>query len=510
MKILSVAGSREIDRRAIEDLGIPAVVLMENAAIGVADAICEAFGHLDHVAIFCGPGNNGGDGYAVARHLDRRGFQVKLIAVGPAPVTDEARLQHDICRRQEMAVLDWPEEGRIDREECDWELAVDALFGLGLSRPLTGPFHAAVREIRERGTPVVAVDLPSGLNGDSCRPLGSHVEADLTVTFETLKPAHVLPPAADLAGEIAIADLGISRAVAGGVESNMTWVDGAHVGERLPARRRDAHKGDFGRVLVVAGSPGFSGAAVLTARTALRCGAGLVTCAVPETLMTTVEAASLETMTLGLPSGAHGGLSSWAVEPVLEAAAQVDTLAIGPGLGSHAETRAAVRDIVLGTAGRVVIDASALDAFAGDLEALRERDGETVLTPHGGELSRLLDRPSAELAFDRAASAIEAAERSGACVVFKGARSLTASPDGLLFVNSSGNSGMATAGTGDVLTGVLAALLALPMDTVEAAACGVWLHGRAGDRAAQGLGEAGMTAGDLMEALPLVLEERWG
>ncbi len=507
MRVLTVEGSREVDRLASEEYGIPSLILMENAAIGVADAICEIFPEVERVTIFCGPGNNGGDGLAVGRHLDRRGYAVSLVLVGERPLEGDAAVQERICRLQGLPLARWRHEKDLTLATLDWDLAVDALFGSGLSRALSGIYRDVVELLNGSPAPRVAIDLPSGLSGDSAQLLGPHVLADLTVTFEALKPAHVLPPACDAAGELVVTDLGVSATLAERAESDMTFTTLDLAGSWLPERARDAHKGTFGHVLVAAGSPGFAGAAVLAARGAILGGAGLVTCAVPESLLSTVDAASLESMTLGLPAGEHGGFNADSVEPLLAAAAERSVLALGPGIGSHAQTREAARRMVLEATVPVVLDASGLDAFAGDLGALRGRRAPTVLTPHPGELARLSDRDPRAVTDDRPSAVREAARSSGAVVVLKGRRSLTAAPDGHLFVNSTGNPGMGTGGTGDVLTGAIAAFLALGLEPVIGAALGVFVHGLAGDMAAEEGGEASLTASDLLGMLPAAMHE---
>jgi ADP-dependent NAD(P)H-hydrate dehydratase / NAD(P)H-hydrate epimerase len=510
MKVLTAAAMRALDERAIREIGLPALVLMENAALGVVDAIGEAFPGVERIAVFCGPGNNGGDGLAVARHLLTRGLQPTawLLHGGRAPGEDCAR-QLAICRALGMAVAEVGDEAELAAAlatAAEAEVVVDALFGTGLGRPLEGLFAAAVVGIAAVGLPVVAVDLPSGLDASSHRLPGPHVRAALTVTFAAPKVAHVLDPAAYACGALAVADLGFPAALVDEAEGDLELLIGEELAGLLPRRRAAAHKGDFGHVLVVAGSPGKSGAAVLAARAAVRAGAGLVTAAVPTPLLPVVEIGSLESMTLALPADEEGRLRPDAVDALL-GDPRWTVLAVGPGLGVDGDTPAAVRRLACRATQPLVLDADGVNAFAGRPEDLRERGAPTVLTPHPGELARLLGVTTASVSEDRLAAAREAAARTGAVVVLKGHRTLVASPDGPTAVNATGNPGLASGGSGDVLTGLLAALLAQGLDAYDAACLGTHLHGRAADLLIAQRGGVAIAAGDLVETLGAAFTE---
>jgi NAD(P)H-hydrate epimerase len=513
MRILSAESMREVDRTAIEDLGIPSMVLMENAAIGVADAIGEIYGDAESAVIFCGPGNNGGDGLAIARHLAVRGYEVRIFLMTDRALRGDAEVQLGICRRQGLHIQDIEsEEGLIEALEhaSESDVIVDALFGTGLARPLDGLYAELVEELNDLDVPRVAVDLPSGLNGSRSTPLGPHVQADLTVTFAAPKIAHVFPPASEAVGELVVADLGIPPELVDEVAEEggaLYLLRSEELADLLPPREPGTHKGDYGHALIVAGSPGKGGAAILAARAAVRAGAGLVTAAVPEPVLTVVDLGSIESMTLGLPCRASGQLAAVAADRVLAAAEGKSVLALGPGLGQEEETAEAIRRIALETALPLVLDADGINAFAGWAGGLRSRQAETVLTPHPGELGRLLGIPTADVQADRIGSVRRAAAETGAVVVLKGYRTLVATPEGEINVNPTGNPGMASGGTGDVLTGLIAGLIAQGLEALDAALLGVYLHGLAGDLAVVEAGEVGLTAGDLLTFLPAAFQE---
>jgi hydroxyethylthiazole kinase-like uncharacterized protein yjeF len=516
MRILTAEAMREVDRSAIEGLGLPSLVLMENAALGVVDAISESTGPIGQAtsaAIVCGPGNNGGDGLAIARHLAIRGWTVRIFLVtGGRELSADAGAHLAVCRRMGLEIEEVTDSTGVRaalESTRELDLIVDALFGTGLGRPLDGVFAELVEGLNELPRPRVAVDLPSGLNGSLHRPLGLCVRADLTVTFAALKVAHVLPPASEAVGELVVADLGIPPRLVEAVEEpagRLHLLVGEELATSLPPRERSGHKGSYGHALLVAGSPGKAGAAILAARGAVRAGAGLVTVAVPEPILPTVDLGSLESMTLGLPASVFGMIAGEAVERVLEAVAGKAVLALGPGLGQDADAAAAIRRMVLEGPLPVVADADALNAFAGHAGELKGRREATVLTPHPGELSRLLGTPTAELQDDRVAAARRAAEETGAIVVLKGSLTLIATPARDVWINPTGNPGMGTGGSGDVLTGILAGLIAqreaFSLEVLDAVLLAVYLHGLAGDLAAGRRGEQALAAADLLDFLP--------
>jgi NAD(P)H-hydrate epimerase len=493
---------RALDRHTTEKLGIPGELLMECAGRLVA-ALAEAErAPGGRVLVLCGPGNNGGDGLVAARHLHLRGVPVAV-----ALAADSARLRGDAARNLERA-----ERAGVPLLGARWraepgDLLVDALFGTGLARALEGEAAAAVRRLlaARPGCRVLAVDLPSGLHADTGQPLGPCVQADLTVTLSLPKLGLALEPGRSLAGRVIVGRIGIADEAPGAVlGASLLTARGA--GALLPARPPDGHKGSFGHVLVAAGSPGKTGAAALAAEGAARGGAGLVTIACPASANPILEVKCTEAMTAPLPDTAEGEFAAEAAAPLLALARERDALVLGPGLGRGPAPRELVRRAVPRAALPLVLDADGLMAFAGEPEALRARRAPSVLTPHPGEAGALLGEDPRELNRDRAAAARRLAERSGAVVALKGAATVIAEPGGRVRVNPTGGPVLATGGTGDVLAGLVGALLAQGLAPFDAASAAVFLPGVAGDRLAAAVGRAGALAGELCREIPPAAE----
>lgn len=508
MRILDSRAARRLDEVARQEFRIPSLVLMENAAIAVVDALLSWQPDATRIGVLCGPGNNGGDGYAVARQLRTRGAEAVLFSWCDPGRT---RGTHAELQRQ-MALACDIEERSLDApaarlELRDFDVLIDALLGIGISRPLDGALAEIVAAVNAARRPVLAVDLPTGLDAGREAPIGPAIRADRTVTFVAPKVATVFPPARDLCGEVLVADLGapLEDVEAAADEEGLELLTTDEAARWVMPRPVDSHKGDLGHLLIVAGSAGHLGAAVLAARGALRTGVGLLTVAAPAEAMPTIHGGAREAMTAGFSTEAASG--AWAprtVEQLHAAALGKTALAVGPGLGSAPATAAGVRELVSEWSGPLVLDADGLNAFAGKLEALAGRSGPTVMTPHPGEMGRLLGSSAAAVQSDRRGAARAAARRSGAVVILKGHLTLVASPEGSLVVCPFGNAGMASGGMGDVLTGVAGALLARGYDPFVAAQLAVYLHGSAGDRVAAERGLEGLLATDLAEELPAV------
>jgi len=510
MKIVTAKEMRNIDRRAIREFGIPGPVLMENAASAALAEMDKFFDGLAgvKVGIICGKGNNGGDGLALARRLRIRGVPVRCALLAPfASVAGEARLNLSILRKTDVEIL--PNAGsRALAEIIEWsDVLVDAMLGVGLDAPLKGRYADAVMMMNVSGRPIVALDIPTGINADTGAVMGAAVRADLTVTMALPKRGLVLHPGAAHAGVVRVADIGIPTEVIERENVRVTLLGRGTLEGALKRREPDTHKGDYGHLLIVAGSPGKAGAAALSARAALRSGAGLLTVAAPLGIVPVIQQLIAEAMCIPSAESIDGTLGIGAEDELFKSAGKMTACAIGPGLSRHHETVQTVRSLVRRCAVPMVIDADGLNALAGALDILKRAKAPVVLTPHPGEMARLADLSSEDVQRDRINVASSFAERYNVVLVLKGAATVIATPSGDVYVNASGNPGMATAGTGDALTGMIGSFLAQGYPAVQAACLGVTLHGRAGDLAAKEKGEAGMIAGDLIEKIPDAIRE---
>jgi len=548
MKILTASQMREVDRLTTERYGVPSLLLMENAGRSVVCALQSHFPNLAQlrIAICCGKGNNGGDGFVVARHLIMRRIQPQvLLFATPEEVRGDAATNLGILQKMGVPVQFVPErefsEESIQRlfRGLAADLVVDALLGTGARLPVTGFMGAIIQEIR-RFPRVVAIDIPSGVDCDARLAeagVGVAVRAELTVTFTAPKPAHVFGSRDGAIPHWVLAPIGSPTDL---VEDPHHWLN--HFPEEEAAailrqfqRRQDSHKGDYGHVLAIAGSVGKTGAACLTAKAALLAGAGLVTLATPVTCLSAVAGQLLEVMTEPLEATDSGCVSAKAfdygrMETLLD---KKDLMVVGPGLSGHVETTGFVRRLVEETAQPLVLDADGINAFVGATKLLNGQKRVLVLTPHPGEFSRLVGRSTADVQADRVTLARDFAQERGLHLVLKGHRTVYASPRGQVFVNSTGNPGMATGGSGDVLAGILAGLLgqAIRVPSGEAGltpnsefvrpfespsepqilenviALGVFLHGFAGDLAAKTQGEKSLIASDIMAHLPTAFQK---
>ncbi|HEX5475621.1 MAG TPA: NAD(P)H-hydrate dehydratase [Vicinamibacterales bacterium] len=503
MRVLNSQQMREADRQTTEEIGIPSIVLMENAGRQAVAAMEAAYDDLaaGRVGILCGRGNNGGDGFVVARTLAQRGIESIVFLLGSvAEVRGDARANLEILGHLGITVVEiasaqeW-ELHFSELSEC--ALIVDAILGTGFHGALSGLLETVVADVNGLGAPIVAIDLPTGLSADTHEVTGDAIEASMTVTLASPKIPLVLPPADAYAGDLVIADIGIPQAVIDEVDG--PWLElltRERMREIVPARAAESHKGDFGRILVIAGSLGRTGAAHLAALGALKSGAGLVTIATPRSCVPVVASMMPEYMTEPLEETASGGVDFGAVERALDI--QTDVIAIGPGLGRDPSTVAFVQAIVERAGVPLVLDADALNAFAGEADRLVGRDGvDVIVTPHPGEIARLLGVPIEQVQSDRVAHAREFATAHRVHTVLKGHRTVIAGPEGRAFVNVTGNAGMATGGTGDLLTGMIAAWFAQLLDAEAACKLAVYLHGTAGDLAEADEGEVALLPTDI-------------
>ncbi|MBS3886380.1 MAG: NAD(P)H-hydrate dehydratase [Dethiobacter sp.] len=499
MDVVTAARMREIDLQATQDYGIPSVVLMENAGLRVAEAIREG-GSGTNIVIVAGRGNNGGDGFVVARHL----FQEKNVSVWTAASLAEyegaARVNFSILQKLGISHRNLQEEGALAALAsalAQADLVVDALLGTGIARDVE-PFYAAIIKLINAGkAPVLSVDIPSGVCADTGKIRGMAVQAKMTITFGLPKQGLLLFPGAAFTGRLEVAQIGIPPALLTG--SSCALLTAATVGSMIPQRPADAHKGTFGTVLLVGGSLGMSGALTLAARAALRGGCGLLFAATPRSVQQIVAGQVAEAMTIPLPESSSGYLQRDALDLLREKWSSCQAVAVGPGLTQNEEILPVLAGVLSECLLPVVLDADALNLLARHRGLLSGRRAPLILTPHPGEAARLLSCSSAEIQADRLGAVREMAKIYRSIVVLKGAHSLVCSPDGETSFNVTGNSGMASAGCGDVLTGLLAALIAQGVDALSAARLGVYLHGLAGDLAVKFTGQSALLAGDVIE-----------
>jgi NAD(P)H-hydrate epimerase len=507
MRILNAAQMREADRYTIEEIGIPSLVLMENAGRQVVAAMEAAYeARLEgRVGVLCGRGNNGGDGFVVARTLIQRGVDAAVFIIGSlSDVRGDARTNLDILGRLGVTVVEIGDEQTWElhfSEISQCTLIVDAIFGTGLKSPLGGMMETVVADINAAGIPIVAIDLPSGLSADTPHLIGDCIDASMTVTLAAPKLPLVLPPGEAHAGDVVIADIGIPSDVLDGLEGpHIELLTPEQVRTLVEPRAPEAHKGDFGRLTIVAGSIGKTGAAHLAATGALRSGAGLVTVATPASCLPILASMGPEFMTEPLAEARNGTLLPSAVDYVLEL--QQDVIACGPGLGRDPAVAEFVRALVDRATVPLVLDADALTVLAEDPSGLVGREERAIIiTPHPGEMARLTGASVDEVQANRIQMAADFAATHRLYVVLKGHRTIIATPEGHIFINPTGNAGMATGGTGDVLTGMIAAWLAQLLDAEAACRLAVFLHGAAGDLAEGAEGQVAMTATDLIAQL---------
>jgi ADP-dependent NAD(P)H-hydrate dehydratase / NAD(P)H-hydrate epimerase len=519
MKVLTASEMREVDRLTTERHGIPSLTLMENAGRAVGEFVRARFPHLErrNVVVLCGKGNNGGDGFVVARHLLQMGVRpVVFLFAAPEEMHGDA----DANRRR------YQESGgdlRVVRDSGAWQasksalgsahIIVDALLGTGVRGRVEGLLRDAIDSInlRQRSAAIIAVDIPSGLSSDEWDPMSDCVTAEHTVTFTAPKLGMLQGLAERFVGELHVCDIGSPHELIDEIgKGRARWLEPREFSAFAAPRKPSGHKGDYGHALIVAGSVGKSGAAVLASWAALRTGAGLVTCATPEPVLASVAAHTPEIMTEPLAATEAGTIAMRCFESGEFGAAAKGkrAIGIGPGLSTHPETQRFVRAALANREIPIILDADGINAFAGSAGELRNDAGGLVITPHPGEMARLLGCETKEIQSRRIEVAVKAAAEANAVVVLKGHQTVVGAPDGRVYVNSTGNPGMGTGGTGDVLTGILAGLVAqyghrgseVPLERIVA--FGVYLHGLAGDIAYAGTGEAPLMASDLIYAIP--------
>lgn len=509
--IVTAEQMRALDHRTITEAQVPSLTLMERAGTGVVTQLEARFGPLagKSIVILCGKGNNGGDGFVIGRLLRRKKSRVHvLLLASPSDLSRDAKTMYQrLVRSAGPSVVTRPADAEAIRQRlAAGDVIVDAMLGTGLSAPVTGIFRDAIEAITAAGRPTVAVDLPSGLHADSGMVLGAAIRADLTVTFGLPKAGLYSGSGIDCAGTVRLVDIGIPASFVQAIGSRLMLLTETAARATLPPRRLASHKGTYGHVGIIAGSVGKTGAAAMAALAALRVGTGLVTAAVPSSVNDILEAKLLEVMTLPLPETKARTFARSGLDRLLAFADARDAVAIGPGLTTHPETVDLVQQFVKRVDKPCVLDADALNALAGKSSLLTECKRPPIITPHPGEMARLeTEATTQSVNDDRLGTATRFARERGVFVILKGARTVIARPDGMAAICPTGNPGMATAGTGDILTGMIGGLLAQGLTPWDAACAATYFHGLAGDLAARHLGQAGMIARDLIRYIPHAL-----
>jgi hydroxyethylthiazole kinase-like uncharacterized protein yjeF len=500
MKVSTVSEMRELDRRAIEEFGVAAELLMENAGQAVYFALLNEFGiEGKRFVVFCGLGNNGGDGLVVARKLHSSGGSVKVFVLGdPGRFKGAAKTSADIVSRLPIEVrqIESAEEAQTEVAHCN--CIVDAILGTGLTREVTGLYRDVIERINGSGKTVFSIDIPSGVHGDTGKAMGAAVRADVTVTFGLPKIGNMLFPGYDLGGKLYVSHISFPPIM---YDADTLKVEISPPTE-LPPRGKDGHKGDFGQALFIAGAAGYFGAPYLSALSFLKAGGGYSRLAAPRSIVPFIASKGSEIVFVPQVETDSGSIALQNKPALLELSERMDMVILGPGLSLDSETQQLVRELTAETNKPLLIDGDGITAVCQDLGIVKERQAETILTPHLGEMSRLTGTSVREIDANKVDVLQRTAAELNATVVLKGAHSLIGYPDGRVFINMSGNPGMATAGSGDVLTGTIAAMFGLGLPLSTSVRQGVFAHGLAGDLAAEDWGEDGITAQDILDYLP--------
>ena len=513
MYLVTAQEMRDFDKLAIEDFGIPGIVLMENAGRTTFHILRKHLGEDIQdlrVAVVAGPGNNGGDGYVIARYLINHGADVTTFLLSPREkIKGDALTNLQILEKMSAQIVQIADESSFEDAACSWQeadLIVDAILGTGLTSEVRSPFRDAILAINESPAVRLAVDLPSGLDADTGLILGCAVRADFTATYGFMKMGMAVYPGLEYCGKVEVVDISIPLPAVKERAPRAILYTIPHTSAYFGLRSDpEAHKGAFGHLLIIGGSPGKTGAPAMAARAASRIGAGLVTVGIPASLNPILETKLTEEMTEPLPEGLPGYLSQVSTQRVLELAEGKRGMVLGPGLSTADGIRELVESVLSEHSGWIVIDADGLNALAEDLSVLSKTKASLVLTPHPGEMGRLVGKTSKEAQENRIGLARDFASKHGVWLVLKGARTITASPEGRIFINTTGNCWMASGGQGDALSGILGGLLAQGIPAEEAVPFGVYLHGLAADNVLERRAPAPVLASDVIEEIPRAL-----
>jgi hydroxyethylthiazole kinase-like uncharacterized protein yjeF len=513
MKVATAEQMQTLDRKAIETYRIPGIVLMENAGKSASEVLRHAFPdlHKMRVAIFAGKGNNGGDGFVIARYLHNQGVSVKVfLLANPEGLRGDAQINFLIFKRMKgdfLSISSSKEYQTIKKDLDRFDLLIDGLFGTGLDAEVRGYYREVIDHLNALRKPIVSIDIPSGLDANTGRPLGTAIRAALTITFGLPKVGHLTHPGPDYTGELKVVDIGLPKILIQEEKMQTHLLEEEEIRRWLSVSRRpDSHKGDYGHLLVLAGSVGKTGAAAMACEAALRMGAGLVTLGIPKSLNPIMEMKLTEVMTEPLPETSKQTLSLRGFDAILRLSEGKKAVIIGPGIGTVKETQSLVLKLIKILKLPIVLDADGLTALAADPRPFAKKTPALILTPHPGEMGRLLKGSPKQVLEDRIGLSRNFAVSHRVYLVLKGYHTLIASPEGEVFINPTGNPGMASGGTGDVLTGMIGGLVCQGLDPLQSVQISVYLHGLAGDRVSSEKGERALVAGDMIEKIPAVLQ----
>lgn len=502
MKACYVQEMRDIDRSAEELGGIPSIVLMENAAVSCVQRILSLNSAPKRIAVFCGRGNNGGDGFAIARQLINRGIDTDIYLVCGYEFSKDALINYEILSKMGANIYEVSENDDLKYKIMSCDVVIDAIFGSGLHGEITGIAGDCIGQINAYSEFTFAVDIPSGVNGDTGEVSGACIKADVTSTFAAYKVGMLEYPGADYCGRVYVENISIPNYLLEHININIP--DNALISEIMPKRTNDSHKGDYGKLLIVGGSVGMTGAVALAASAAQRCGTGLITAAVPESVNPILEVKLTEPMTYPLKSRS-GSICREAIDEIKEKMSGADALLFGPGIGRGEDIVEILREILKFSQIPIILDADGLYALSKDMDMLSHCGCNLIFTPHEMEFSRISGHTLEEIHKNRLELSEKFAAEFGVTLVLKGAKTVICAPDGTQYINILGNNGMATGGSGDVLAGMIAAFCARGVREEEAAVLGTYFHSAAADKAAETVGKNALAPTDIIDSIHLIL-----
>jgi hydroxyethylthiazole kinase-like uncharacterized protein yjeF len=515
MKVATAEQMQELDRKSIEVYRIPGIVLMENAGRGATEVITSVFPDIQKkkVAIIAGKGNNGGDGFVIARHLLNKGIPVRVfLLTDPKSLRGDAEINFNIFNHMKGEVIPVPSSKdyqKVKKSLENVDLLIDGIFGTGLDAEVRGYYREVIDHLNGLQKPIVAIDIPSGLDANTGKPLGTAIRASLTITFGLPKVGHLISPGPDYVGSLKVIDIGIPKRLVEDEKIQTYLLEHEEIRRWLSVPRRlDTHKGNYGHLLVIAGSVGKTGAAAMACEAALRVGAGLVTLAIPKSLNSIMEVKLTEVMTEPLPETPKQTLSLRAFNAILHLCENKNAVVIGPGIGTYKETQSLVLKLIKTLDLPLILDADGLTSLAVQPKTLLASKQPLILTPHPGEMARLIRKTSKEVQEDRIGISRSFSQAHRVYLALKGHRTLIATPKGDIFINPTGNPGLASGGTGDVLTGMIGGMICQGFDPLSSLQISVFLHGLAGDGVAQELGEKSLVATDIIKKIPSALQGR--